>query len=64
MKSILIALCWAAALILLPLAVRNGLVHQATLEIMAPVLTMVAALHLTLRNRAARCWPMRKGGAV
>jgi hypothetical protein len=64
MKNIIIALGWAAGLILLPFAARRGLVDIDTIKTMTPMLTVLAVLHLTARNHSSRCLPRCSRGAV
>ena len=63
MKTILIAIGWAAAMILLPLLARTGLFDAATLSGIAPTLTVLAVLHITARSGAARCRIGQQHGA-
>ena len=63
MKTVLIAIGWAAALILLPLLARTGLSDAATLAGLAPLLTVLAVLHITARSGGSRCRIGQQRGA-
>jgi len=51
------ALCWAAALILLALAARNGLISQGSAKILFIVLPLIAWLSL---RQSGSCRPLRR----
>ena len=56
MKTIAIAIGWAAAMILLPLLARTGLVEAAALKDLGLVVPVLAVLHISALGRGRiRC---------
>ena len=57
MKSIQLALVWAAVLIFFPLVTMTGLIDAAGVAAVTPTLTVLAVLHLATRASKCRVQP-------